>query len=566
MSNFEHPGGYKSMNDYPDMAKSFNGLVPYTSVAQVNSLILIGIRHIGLTVNINNVEYWYKENKTDEGLVLKVADFVIESLDSKLDKTDYNDRFKGVYLTLASLKSTYPTGIAGDYAQVNESGAEEVLNYNWDVEKSDWVANAVAGFSANNTDELPEGSTNLYSTLARFVSRLTLERIVTALGFTPANVDTTYTRTVADDTFLPVGGGTLLGNTTIGQFCILVGSLTNGIRFRDSTNNNLNFSISDNGDTFTRGTAAIAAGTAANHAVNKGQLDLKSDLSELSQNLTFEATAAGGAETFVLPSDYFSITGVYVQGVRQSNSQYTLSPPRNFTLTDDIAAGNYVQVQYSTKEAENNAPYYTQAQADAYISSKVALNGNQTINGIKTFNDPIVGNLQGNADTADAATLATLINATDEVLDADFPITFASSLSEAFVSLFVNSFITYNPFSKLLKLVNATFSGVVIVPNGTAATHAVNKSQLDPKAIDTAVLHKTGNETIEGSLTINGKLIMGSAIKLKGYTYNNLPTGVVGDRAYITNGSALNNYGQVATGGGTTVMPVFHDGSNWVVR
>jgi hypothetical protein len=172
MSNFEHPGGFRSMNEYPDIAKYLNGTVPYTSVAQCNSLILIGIRSIGLTVNINNVEYHYKENLANEGLVLKVSDFVIESLDLKLDKTDYNDRFKGVYLTLASLKSTHPTGVAGEYAQVNESGATEVLNYNWDVEKADWVANAVQGFSANNTDELPEGSSNLYYTSTRVLATI----------------------------------------------------------------------------------------------------------------------------------------------------------------------------------------------------------------------------------------------------------------------------------------------------------------------------------------------------------------------------------------------------------
>ena len=33
--------------------KYFNGLVPYTSVSDVNSLIEKKVRHIGLTVNIN---------------------------------------------------------------------------------------------------------------------------------------------------------------------------------------------------------------------------------------------------------------------------------------------------------------------------------------------------------------------------------------------------------------------------------------------------------------------------------------------------------------------------------
>jgi hypothetical protein len=305
MANLQLPFGVKVLGQQALDAKYLNDGVPYVSIAEANTILGIGVRSVGLTVNINNVEYHYKETLADEGLVLKVSDFVIESLDLKLDKTDYNDRFKGVYLTLASLNSTHPTGVAGEYAQVNESGATEVLNYNWDVEKADWVANAVQGFSANNTDELPEGSNNLYSTLARFVERLTLSRIVNALGFTPANVDTTYTRTVADDTFLPVGGGTLLGNTFIGQFCIFIGSLANGIRFSDSTNDNLNFSISDNGDTFTRGTAAIAAGTTANHAVNKSQLDLKAPLQAINDTATASTSNVGKTRYYVIGSESF---------------------------------------------------------------------------------------------------------------------------------------------------------------------------------------------------------------------------------------------------------------------
>jgi hypothetical protein len=53
--------------------KYLNGLVPYTSIAEVNSLLPVGIRSIGLTVNIANQEYWYKNNTTNGGLVLKIA-------------------------------------------------------------------------------------------------------------------------------------------------------------------------------------------------------------------------------------------------------------------------------------------------------------------------------------------------------------------------------------------------------------------------------------------------------------------------------------------------------------
>jgi hypothetical protein len=302
MANLELPFGVKVLGQQALDAKYLNDGVPYVSIAEANTILGIGVRSIGLTVNINTIDFYYKDGITNGNLVVKVPDI-----------------------------------------------------------------------SANNTDELPEGSNNLYSTLARFVERLTLARIVTALGFTPANVDTTYSRTTIDDTFLPVAGGTLLGNTTIGQFCILIGNLTNGIRFRDSTNAYLNFSISDNGDTFTRGTAAIAAGTAASHAVNKSQLDLKVDTTNLSQNLRYETTWGSGSQTFTLPSAYFAVSGVFVQGIALKSTQYTLTSSTQVTIDETLDAGDYVVILYGTNASSNSAPYYTQAQVDSIAANKAPL-------------------------------------------------------------------------------------------------------------------------------------------------------------------------------------------------
>ena len=53
--------------------KYFNELVHYTSTSQVNNLVSKAIRHIGLTVNINKEEYWYKDGIEDSNLVLKIT-------------------------------------------------------------------------------------------------------------------------------------------------------------------------------------------------------------------------------------------------------------------------------------------------------------------------------------------------------------------------------------------------------------------------------------------------------------------------------------------------------------
>lgn len=107
-------------------------------------------------------------------------------LDSKLDVSAYNQHFKGVYLTEAALIAAHPTASVGDYAQVNVVGVTDVVNYNWDAEENIWVVNAVAGGGATNTDALPEGSTNLYFTVARFLANLTYANVIAALGFTPS--------------------------------------------------------------------------------------------------------------------------------------------------------------------------------------------------------------------------------------------------------------------------------------------------------------------------------------------------------------------------------------------
>lgn len=107
-------------------------------------------------------------------------------LDSKLNITDYNNHFKSVYLTEAALFAAHPTASVGDYAQVNEVGATDVMNYNWDAEENIWVKNAVAGSGATNTDALPEGTANLYFTVTRFLANLTYANVIAALGFTPS--------------------------------------------------------------------------------------------------------------------------------------------------------------------------------------------------------------------------------------------------------------------------------------------------------------------------------------------------------------------------------------------
>jgi len=53
-------------------------------------------------------------------------------------------------------------------------------------------------------------------------------------------------------------------------------------------------------------------------------------------------------------------------------------------------------------------------------------------------------------------------------------------------------------------------------------------------------------------------------ISTTGYTVATLPTGTVGVRAYVTDANAT-TFNSVVAGGGTNVVPVFYNGSNWVI-
>lgn len=82
-----------------------------------------------------------------------------------------NERFKGKFTTLSALQTAVPTANPGDYAQIDTGGSNPVSNYNWDVEDG-WVVGSTSGTGATNTDELIEGTANLYFTGARVLSTI----------------------------------------------------------------------------------------------------------------------------------------------------------------------------------------------------------------------------------------------------------------------------------------------------------------------------------------------------------------------------------------------------------
>jgi len=76
-------------------------------------------------------------------------------------------------------------------------------------------------------------------------------------------------------------------------------------------------------------------------------------------------------------------------------------------------------------------------------------------------------------------------------------------------------------------------------------------------------IDSSGNVGI-GTSSPTGKLDVAGTIKTLGYTVATLPTGVVGARAYVTNALAP-VFGATVVTGGAVVIPVFYNGTNWIV-
>lgn len=72
--------------------------------------------------------------------------------------------------------------------------------------------------------------------------------------------------------------------------------------------------------------------------------------------------------------------------------------------------------------------------------------------------------------------------------------------------------------------------------------------------------------TLTDAVTVDsvGNTTLAGVVKTAGYTVATLPTGVVGYRAYVTDALAP-TWGATVVGGGAVVIPVFYNGTNWIV-
>lgn len=91
-------------------------------------------------------------------------------ISGKLDRSEYVQHYLGVFPSKAALDAAHPIARPGDYADIDSGSDFDVMRAIWDNSDQKWVVSEAG--NASNTDQVPEGSQNLYFTAARVLSTL----------------------------------------------------------------------------------------------------------------------------------------------------------------------------------------------------------------------------------------------------------------------------------------------------------------------------------------------------------------------------------------------------------
>jgi hypothetical protein len=220
----------------------------YVSVAAANAAIPISLRHAGLTVNVNNVEYWYKEGLLDTDLIEKKYDTVIPLSDYVTGGTNMgfysgpsgvlklpidhltNNDFDGEYNSLYNNYYRSSDGYIRVGIPSDGIGKRGFVKYD-NLTKS-WIWNEYVGGGDLLGWLFIDG--DISTKIGTFQSSGQPQYYdgVNRLPYT----NTSFTPGVAYSNGSHVGISSVIGDLTTG------GTVTIGARvFKDKTNNNLNF-------------------------------------------------------------------------------------------------------------------------------------------------------------------------------------------------------------------------------------------------------------------------------------------------------------------------------------
>lgn len=255
--------------------------------------------------------------------------------------------------------------------------------------------------------------------------------------------------------------------------------LNDAIDNKIPTVNNAKLTIQKNGTTVKTFTANASSNVTCN-------IEIPTKVSDLANDSGFIVDVSDKADKATTLSGY-GITDAYTKTqVDKKVSDLVNSAPETLDTLNELASALGNDPNFATTVT-------TQIGTKANDSNVVHKSGAETIDGTKTFSSNIVGNLTGNATKATNDSLGNKIDAT-----------------------YLKS-IAYNSYSRNLILTKGdNTSSEFRVEHSNQAEYAqkdwngndiadtyATKSELTAKANDSDVVHKSGNETINGVKNFN---------------------------------------------------------------
>jgi hypothetical protein len=466
------PFGVRVLNPLPVEDKYLNNGVPYTGTSQVNTLVTSGVRFIGLTVNINNVEYWYATGTSDGSLIVKSPSVVsgggITGATNGLTKTGANVKLGGTLTgntTIAAAGKNLIIGSSsskiGNYSSYISGNS--YINYNDGTNNlSQFLSSSNAGFQGSfgaHSFNLNYDTTSNGLILAADSNNvaLTYNDVTVTLGGTnkfvyaadySANfskyslVDKHYVTGLTSTISVPVTGATN-GLSVQGKNVVLGGTMT--------------------GDTTIDGAGFTNLLLGGINGFNNIQLSSNNGVGFYTQNSNVSATAGNGS--------------IQLSANQGSNfAEILVSAANNqFKIQDGRTGGNAVGIEYAANYSANFTP---RSLVDkAYVTGLTTSSGVQTVNNGLTktgTNAQLGGSLV-------AATTIT-ISSGNTLSFAGYPAQYATDLSSSYVARSI-------PDKAYVDSIAAGFD-----PKQAAFVATVS-------ALTGATYHATGGTTSTGSFT-----------------------------------------------------------------
>ena len=165
---------------------SVNGVLPNATTKDVT------ITGNDITYTPSDATFWGWAN-AKVAAALDVLGVKVQTLENAPAPVSH---YLGKYISKPALDAAHPTANDGDYATVDAGAGSDVQTYIWDSSDLKFIVQAGNVSAIANTDELPEGATNLYHTLQRVIGS-------TLTGYVQATVNAAIT---TGDTILQAFG------------------------------------------------------------------------------------------------------------------------------------------------------------------------------------------------------------------------------------------------------------------------------------------------------------------------------------------------------------------------